>query len=146
MPDLDLIKMQIDTLKDIKKNRYEYYRHLTTLCTGLIIIIITLTKGFFVDPTGFLLLAFSIGFLIISLILSLYMIQVVSGYDDVLLFVYFWTTKILNGTMSVEEFGKQLNDKIKILDKTTKVFHLSVDISFVLGIILFLIFTFINIT
>jgi len=128
--------------REFIKNHNDYFKHLTTLSTGSILIIIAIIEGVFDNPECIILIAISFFFFLVSLIGALYMLQVLNGYNKALFFT------LVNILQVTEETTNKVQDELKrmtdSIDKSAKVFHPITDFSFLLGIVAFLVFTFIN--
>lgn len=128
--------------REFIKNQYDYFKHLTTLTTGSILIIIGIIKGIFDKPEGIVLIAISFFFFLISLISALYMLQVLNGFNEALFNSFVKILQVTEDTMN--ELQDELKSKTDSISKSAKVFHPVTDFSFLLGIVAFLVFTFIN--
>jgi len=137
-----IIERTFQYSREFIKNQYDYFKHLTTLSTGSILIIIAIIQGVFDNPECIILIAISFFFFLVSLICSLYMLQVLNGYNEA---IFFTLVNILQVT---EETAGKVQDELKNMTdsiaKSAKVFHPITDFSFLLGVVAFLVFTFIN--
>ena len=72
-------KLQTDLFVEIIKYHSEYFKHITTLCTGSILIIVGLIEGVFKSPKGLVFVGFSLIALVACLVASLSMISTLGG-------------------------------------------------------------------
>jgi len=61
----------IEELKDVVKHQYDYYKHMTIINSGSILVIIALFEGVFKDPKGIEIIIISIASFVVSLVCSL---------------------------------------------------------------------------
>ena len=129
-------------MEEFQKNQIDYFKHLTTLNTGSILIAIALVKEVFKNPRGLILIVLSFAFFLVSLVSALYMMQVLNGYNQAFFTVFgsmLWMTE--------DNIGRIQADVHKIIgsiDKSTKWLHPITDFSFLIGIVGFLGFAFKN--
>jgi hypothetical protein len=127
---------------EFQKNRIDYFKHLTTLNTGSILIAIALLKDVFKNPRGLILIVLSFAFFLVSLVSALHMMQVLNGYNAAFFTLF---SSALEATQ--DDIGRIKADLNKItgsIAKSTKWFHPIADISFLIGIVAFLVFAFKN--
>jgi hypothetical protein len=129
-------------LRESIKNDLDYFKHLTTLSTGSILIIIALVKELFRYPKGLPLVVLSFLCFVVSLAAALYMMQVLNGYNRSM---FGPLTKTLKATKDdadkILAAQKKENDSIT---KSAKFFHPIADFAFFAGVTVFMVFAGLN--
>ena len=139
-----------ETLESLKlfyeaiKYHHGYYKHMTTLSVGSILIIVTLLEGIFKEPEGIFAIIISIFGFVICLLGALMML---GGYCNVggLIFVMYAEIPELTKKKLpkyVVKYKKKMGSIANILDIVGPI---TVG-TFLLGIIMLLVFTFINLS
>ena len=124
------------------KYLHGYYKHMTTLSTGSILIIVTLLGGIFKEPEDIFAIIISILGFVICLVGALMILGVICNVVE-LIFVMF--TEIPE--LTKEKFPEYLVKYKKKTDSLANVIEIVGPITFcafLLGVIMLLVFTFIN--
>jgi len=140
--DIQILEYSLQFFREFIKNHHDYFKHLTTLITGSILVIIAITEGIFDNPECLIIIGLSFFFFLVSLISALYMLQVLNGYNEALFNSLFKTIDITED--APKKILDELNGKTGSIAKSAKCFHPITDISFLIGVVLFLVFTLIN--
>lgn len=144
IPDVleNIIQMSMQLIREIIKYQFDYFKHMTTLSTGSILIIIAFLEGIFKKPEGIFAVIISIFCFLVSLIGALYMLQVLSGYLNVMLSMVTQVPQVTEE--NVQKFQEETQKKSNSITRTAKIIHPLTDGSFLLGVIMFLVFALIN--
>lgn len=128
----------LEKLKEVLKFQYDYYKHMTTLSAGSILIIIAILKGVFEEPKGIATVMVSIVCFVLSLIGSLVIMSIIANLVLYLTGIYI---AFIAGDL---KDMKKVSDKAQSTTKKAKVFDILQGIFFLLGIAMLVWFTFIN--
>lgn len=128
----------LEKLKEVLKYQYDYFKHMTTLNAGSILIIIALLEGIFEDPKCIGIVLISIGSFVLSLICSLMMMPMTTNI------VLYITSMYSNYIAGDVEGIKEVSDKAKSSVNKIKVVDWFNSILFLLGITMLAVFAFIN--
>ena len=124
--------------KELPRMQYDYFKHLTTLSTGSILIIVAFLEKVFNEPRGSIVVVISLICFAFCLIGSLLALPLTG---NVIMYITFCKIEALKGNeKKAKEFGKKGEDSLKeigIYDDVSRY-------SFLAGIIAFLIFAGIN--
>ena len=135
----------MEQLKETQRMQFDYFKHLTTLSTGSILIIIALLEKVFIDPEGIILSVLSIVVLAICLLGSLWAMPICG---NIVLYTTGLRTIITVGDKDAEDRIKDANEFTKNISKSLKWIGILDNISrysFLSGIILFLSFATLNV-
>lgn len=127
----------MEQLKEVQRIRYDYFKHLTTLSTGTILIIIAFLEKIFTDPRGTVFALISIIAFVFCLVASLWTLPRLGNVIMEIIRVKFNLTKGENEALPA---FKKLNKSYR----RTKIFYWITCASFLIGIIAFLVFAGIN--
>jgi len=132
----------MEKMKEVQRIVYDYFKHLTTLSAGLILVIVAFLEKVFSDPTGITFVVISVICFALCLISSL---EALPSAGNIIMYIS--AMRIIaqgeDEMKAVEELGeimKKINKSInwmQIYDRVTRY-------SFLAGIIAFLIFAGIN--
>ena len=124
------------------KHIYDYYKHMTTLSTGSLLIIVALLEGVFKKPEGMFAVAISICCFTVSLVCALVTLGVFIKIEGTSLEMYsdLQEEKKENTKDTTGKHQKTLNS----LGKRGKVAEYITMYTFIAGIVMFLTFAFIN--
>jgi len=128
----------LEKLKEVLKYHYDYYKHMTTLNAGSILIIIAILQGIFKEPKGIGIILSSIVFFVLSLICSLIIMSMVGN-----LILYMAGAYAAFVAKDIKEIEKTI-DKAKSTYGKTRVIGIFNTIFFLLGIAILVFFAFIN--
>jgi len=76
----DMLQMWINLIVETLKYQSDYFKHVTTLSTGSILIIVALVEGVFKSPEGIVFIWLSILGFLVCLVSSVFMMQVIGGF------------------------------------------------------------------
>ena len=128
----------LEKLKEVLKYRYDYFKHLTTLNAGSILIIIALLKGIFKEPKGIEIILVSIVCFVLSLVCSLTIMTMIGNLVLYISGIYgAFVAKDIKGGNEISDKAKSTSSKAKIIDWLSHIF-------FILGIVMLVCFAFIN--
>ena len=139
-------KAALKFLSGLIKHTYDYFKHMTTLNTGSLLIIIALLEGVFKEQEGIFAVVISICCFTISLVCALVTLGVFIRTETVALKMYL----DLQEENEEENEEKTKNNKVnhqKELDsliKKSKVTEYITMYTFIAGIVMFLVFAFMN--
>jgi len=122
-------------LLELVKSYVDYFKHITTLNTGCILIIIALLEGVFENPKGLFLIAVSIFFFVVSLVCSLVVMKIWLNYAEHMI-GYIFT----NWGQNKDLFRQKIKSAISLKRKLATY----VILAFLLGVFFLLGFTAIN--
>ena len=145
MPEhFDELVKSMESMKETQRIQFDYFKHLTTLSTGSILIIVAFLEKVFSYPEWIILAVFSIIALAVCLVASLF---AMTPCSNVILDITGLRTIMTVGDKSTEERIKYKNKFSGKISKSLKrigiLDHIS-KYSFLLGIALFLIFAILN--
>ena len=138
-------------LSGLIKHSYDYYKHMTTLNTGSLLIIIALLEGVFKEQEGIYAVLISICCFPISLLCALMTLGIVIRSETAALKMY--SNSLEENEKGEEEEEKKEKTKdykvnsqkeLESLMKRGKVTEYITMYAFVVGIAMFLVFAFIN--
>lgn len=131
----------MEKMKEVQRIQYDYFKHLTTLSASSILIIVAFLEKVFNSPNCIILALISILCFALCLTASLWILPVTGN-----IILYITGIRVLaanaekDGEKQAETLSKKIDDsldKINVYDWFTK-------ITFLLGVVMFLIFVFIN--
>jgi hypothetical protein len=139
---LEKVEKILESAFGIIKHAHEYYKHMTTLNTGAILIIIGLLEGVFEEPKGKFFVIISICCFAISLIsasLSLrLLVQSRISFSSMYMSISRLTKENFN------EFENKYKNQIDSLGRKLEIAEPITLYGFLFGIAMFLVFTIIN--
>jgi len=139
---INFIETSLQLFRETIKYQYEYFKHMTTLCTGSILIIVALLEAIFREPECVWVIVISILGFFVSLIGSLAMLGVFGNYMNIAFTTF---TNILQVTeQNINPIIKEMNKNLNSTTKTAKITQPITNYSFLLGVLMLLVFTFIN--
>ena len=124
------------------KYQHGYYKHMTTLSTGSILIIVTLLGGIFKEPEGIFAIIISILGFVICLVGALMILGVICNVVE-LIFVMFAEIPELTKE-KLPEYLVKYKKKTDSLANMIDIIGPITFCAFLLGVIMLLVFTFIN--
>lgn len=128
----------LEKLKEVFKYHYDYYKHMTTLNAGSILIIIALLEGIFKEPKGIVIILVSIVCFVLSLICSLIIMSMMGNLALYMAGVYAaFIAKDIKGIEKISDRAKSTHGKTKDIGILNTIF-------FLLGIVMLVCFAFIN--
>jgi len=128
----------LEKLKEVLKYHYDYYKHMTTLNAGSILIIIAVLEGIFKEPKGIIIILISIGFFVLSLLCSLIIMSMTGNLVLYVAGVYAaFVAKDLEGIDKAGHKAESTHLKTRDIGILNTIF-------FLLGIAMLVCFAFIN--
>jgi len=134
----------LEKMKEIQRMEFDYFKHLTTLSTGSILILIAFLEKVFIKPKGFVLGFISIGCFTLCLIFSLLALP---QAGNIVLYTTGIRMVLVSGETDEEKAKKEVEKGLNKINKTLdclKVYDHITRWVFIAGIVIFLIFTGIN--
>jgi len=128
----------IEKLRGDVKLQYDYYKHMTIINAGSILVIIALFEGVFEDPKGIEIIIISIVSFVVSLVCSLEIMSMIGN-----LVLYLTEIHRVSITKSKDEANK-ISAKMKSTIKKIQVFTDLHGIFFYLGIVMLVYFAIYN--
>ncbi|MQY59834.1 MAG: hypothetical protein GH144_09580 [Clostridia bacterium] len=132
----------MEKMKEVQRIVYDYFKHLTTLSTGLILIIVAFLEKVFSDPIGIPYVVISVICFALCLIGSLLALPSPGN-----IILYMTAMRISLQGEDAEKAIKEGDKTMKVINKTVnrmKIYDHVTRYSFLAGIIAFLIFAGIN--
>ncbi len=132
----------LEKMKEVQRIVYDYFKHLTTLSTGLILIIVAFLEKVFSDPIGITYVVISVICFALCLIGSLLALPSAGN-----IIMYMSAMRIIAQGKDAEKAIEEIEKIIKGINKTVdrmKIYDHVTRYSFLAGIIAFLIFAGIN--
>lgn len=127
-----------EKLKEAFRYHYDYHKHMTILNAGSILIIIAILEGIFREPKGIIFIMFSIVCFVLSLICSLIVMTTITGITLTMTALHL---ALFN--KNIKEF-EEISDKAKPSVRRMDVLNKLHIIFYLIGIIILVLFAFIN--
>ena len=108
----------IEELKDVVKHQYDYYKHMTIINSGSILVIIALFEGVFKDPKGIEIIIISIVSFVVSLVCSLEIMSMIGTL--VLYFTEIHRVSITQSKNKTDEISANMQSTIKRIKVISK--------------------------
>jgi CDP-diglyceride synthetase len=146
MADLDMHTDRIlSATTDSLKLQFEINKHITTLCSGSVLVIAAFVGRVVTGLAGKILVSLSLGGFIAALICAVAVMMVVGGYYEAIRDVRVTALRIDNsaGQDELSELTEELkgfNNKLDVLAKSANSYHRVRNIAFILGMVLLLAF------
>ena len=135
-------EMAVKLLSGLLNHAYDYFKHMTTLNTGSLLIIIALLKGVFKEPEGIYAVVISICCFTISLVCALVTLGLFVQCEARILGMY--SDLLEQDKEKIKDYTGKHKKELDSLTKKARVIESITIYTFIAGIVMFLVFAFLN--